>query len=182
MATMAVIVVAVGALGAPFGLLWAMVAPDVPLRMTERGPAFAEAQPQQLVAADVWFVLLGLLLGVLAAVGVWLAAPQARGAATLVALTVGAVGAGLLAWWLGRQVGLTDYRATLAAAEVGNLLDQPPDLRVAEVGWWPPRVAGVLLVPALAAAVTYTLMAAWSKFPTLRPDAPALRDPRVLTR
>jgi hypothetical protein len=161
---------AVAALGVPFGLLWAALAPDVPLRATEDGAIYADAQPEQLAAADGWFTILAVPFGVLIAIGVWLVARHARGLPALVALTIGAIGAGLIAWWLGRQLGLADFQATLAAAEAGADLTHPPDLRVADIRWWPPQLRGVPLVPALAAAASYTLMAAWSRYPTLRPD------------
>lgn len=163
-------VVTVAALGIPFGLLWAVVAPDVPVRVTETGLALAESQPEQVAAADGWFALLAVPLGMLAAAGAWLLAPRARGAGALVAVTAGAVGAGVLAWWVGRQVGLAGYQAALETAPAGQVLDRPADLRVVGTGGWPPLVTGVPLMPALAAAVTYSLMAAWSRFPTLRPD------------
>jgi hypothetical protein len=173
-----VIAVAVAGLGAVLGLLWAALAPDVPVFVTERGPVYAEPQPEQVAAGDGWFAILAVPFGGLAAIGVWLLARRVRGAPALLALAVGAVGAGLLAWWLGRHIGLADYRETLAAAEAGARLNRPADLGTAEVGWWPPRVLGVLLVPALAAATTYTLLAAWSRFPTLRPDpAPSAAPP-----
>jgi hypothetical protein len=169
------IVVAVTALGTPFGLLWTAFAPDVPVVVTARGPVYGVAQPEQVIAADGWFAILALPVGLVAAVGVWLLARAARGAVGLFAVTLGAVGTGLLAWWVGRQIGLADYESTVAAAEAGARLDQPPDLAVVELGWWPPRVLGVLLVPALAAAATYTMLAAWSRFPNLRPE-PELQD------
>lgn len=165
-ATLAAVVV----LGAPFGLLWAAIAPNVPVVVTDRGPIFTEAQPEELAAADGWFAILGAAVGLFAAVGAWLAARHARGELGLVAVTVGAVGAGLIAWWLGRQIGLSGYQANLAAAETGTYLERPPDLRAYSLGLWPPRVLGVVLVPALAAAVCYTFIAAWSRFPNLRPD------------
>lgn len=163
---------AVAALGAPLGLLWSAVAPDVPVRVTEQGATYADPQPEQLAAADGWFALLGLPFGVLAAVVVWVTARRYRGVVVLAGLAVGGVAAGLLAWWLGRQVGLAGYRAALDQAGVGTDLARPADLAVAEIGWWPPRVAGVPLVPGLSAAVTYTLLAAWCRFPGLRPGPP----------
>jgi hypothetical protein len=167
---------AVAVLGVPFGLLWTAVAPDVPIIMTDGGPVYGVAQPEQLVAADGWFAILALPVGLLAAAGVWWLARPVRGLPGLVAVTVGAVGTGLVAWWVGRQVGLADYDSTLAAAQAGAELDQPPDLAVVEFDWWPPQVLGVLLVPALAAAATYTMLAAWSRFPSLRPE-PVTEDP-----
>lgn len=167
---MTAIAAAVTLLGVPFGLLWSAIAPDVPVIATDRGPVYGEAQPEQVVAADGWFAILALPVGLVAAIGVWLLARQARGAPGLVALTIGAIGTGLVGWWVGRQIGLADFESALAAAGSGTRLDQPPDLAVAELGWWPPQVLGVLLVPALAAAATYTMLAAWSRFPSLRPE------------
>lgn len=166
------IAAAAAGLGAPFGLVWAALAPRVPLRVTEAGLVYAEAQPEQVAAADGWFAVLAVPFGVLLGLGAWLAGRRARGVATLLALAAGAVGAGLIAWWLGARIGLSGYQASVAAADPGTVVDRPPDLAMAEAGWWPPRVTGVPLVPALAAAATYTLLAAWSRFPNLQPERP----------
>lgn len=171
------IVAAVTLLGVPFGLVWAMVAPNVPVIVTEAGPVYGAPQPEQPIAADGWFAILALPIGAIAAFGVWLIARRVRGVLALAALIAGAVGAGLVGWWVGRQIGLASYRATLAAADAGVRLDRPSDLGVVELNWWPPQLFGVLLVPALAAAATYTLLAAWSRFSDLRPDAPELDGP-----
>lgn len=168
--TMLAVAAAVALLGVPFGLVWAVVAPDVPVVVTETEVFYAVPQPEQPIAADGWFAILGLPVGVLAAFGVWLGARRFRGMATLAALIAGAVGTGLLGWVVGRQIGLADYRSTLAAAAPGTRLDRPADLEVVVLDWWPPQVLGVLLVPALAAAAGYTLLAAWSRFPDLRAD------------
>jgi hypothetical protein len=165
----ALVTVALAVLGVPLGLLWAALAPDVPVRVTETGAVFAEPQPQQPIAADAWFVLLALGFGVLAAAGAWRLAVRLRGPAGLLALTAGLLAAGLLGWWVGRA-GLAGYQDALPAAVPGTVLDRPADLRVVQARWWPPMLAGVVLVPALSAAVTYTLLAAWSKFPSLRPE------------
>lgn|SRR5690606_12930975 len=164
------ITAAAAALGLPFGLVWTALAPEVPLRVTEAGLVYAEAQPEQVVAADGWYAVLAVPFGILLGVGAWLAGRRARGIPGLVALVVGALGAGMLAWWLGAQVGLDGYYASAAAADPGTVVGRPPDLSMAEAGWWPPRVTGLPLVPALTAAITYTLLAAWSHSPTLRPE------------
>ena len=167
------------ALGLPYALIWALVAPDIPLvkvdgvdLLPEIGPDVVPAQPEpeQFVAADGWFALLGAVFGVAAAVVVWRFARRVRGPVALVALTVGAVGAGMLAAWLGQRIGLADYRQALAAAPSGARLSHPPHLSVDGL----PRPVGVPLVAGLAAAVTYTLLASWSRHPSLRPggDAP----------
>lgn len=163
-----VFVAAVAVAGFPLGLLWSLIAPDVPLVLVEGGLAYAETQPEQQIAADGWFAILSVPFGVAVAAAGWLLARRQRGSAGLAAVTVGAVLAALAAWWLGRQVGLAGYESTLAAAEPGDQLGRPPDLAAAEIGWWPPRITGVLLVPATVAAAAYTLLAAWSRFPSLR--------------
>lgn len=166
------------ALGLPYALIWALVAPDIPLvkvdgvdLLPEIGPDVVPAQPEpeQFVAADGWFAVLGAVFGVAAAVGAWRFARRARGPVALVALTVGAVGAGMLAAWLGQRIGLADYRQALAAAPPGARLSHPPHLSVDGL----PRPFGVPLVAGLAAAVTYTLLASWSRHPSLRPGREA---------
>jgi uncharacterized protein DUF2567 len=172
------VAVAVGVLGAPLGWLWAALAPDVPVEVVDGGVVPAEAEPEEFFAADGWFVLLGVAFGLLAAVAVWFLLRRYRGPVLLVALAVGAVGAGLLAWWVGHRIGLSGYREQLRQAAVGTDLGRPPELRAKELGWWfgfIPRVQGDLLVPAAAAAVGYTMLAAWSRHPSLRrgePDEP----------
>jgi hypothetical protein len=173
------ICLSVGVLGAPLGLLWATVAPTIPVRMTDSGALLADAQPEGFIAADGWFALLGSGFGVLAAVVVWLVVRR-RGPLPLLAVTLGAVGAGLLAWWLGRHLGAGEYERLLESAPVGAEFSKPPDLRAADAELrygFLPVVRGDVLVPALAAAVAYTLLAGWSRYPTLRrepePELPA---------
>ena len=164
-----VAVLAVAVLGAPLGLLWSLIAPDVPVEVTSDGLVFAQSQPEQPVAADAWFVLLSVPFGALVAIAAWVVLPRIRGPVGLLALTVGGLAAGPIAWGLGRRVGLGAFEAAAAQAPPGTQLGRPADLRVLEVEWWPPMVAGVPVMPALAAAATYTLLAAWSPYPTLRP-------------
>ncbi|MBO4206033.1 DUF2567 domain-containing protein [Micromonospora echinofusca] len=160
-------------LGVPLGLLWYALAPRVPVVRTADGAVLAEPQPEQFIAADGWFSLLGLGFGVLAAIGVWLLLRRVRGPLGLVVAVLGSVGAALVAWRLGRQIGLADYQRLLAAAEVGQALEKPADLRAGGVEWLLgviPTIQGDVLVPAFAAAVTYTLLAGWSQWPSLRPE------------
>jgi hypothetical protein len=168
----AAIVLVVAALGAPLGLLWAALAPTVPVRMTEDGALLTKAQPEEFIAADGWFALLGLGFGALAAIGVWLVVRRGRGPLALLAVTFGAVVAGLLAWWLGRQMGVAEYERLLDGAPVGAVFSKPADLRAADAELlfgFLPVVRGDALVPGLGAAVTYTLLAGWSRFASLRP-------------
>jgi hypothetical protein len=167
---------AVAALGAPLGLLWSAVAPDVPVVKAENGGVLADPQPEQFIAADGWFSLLGLAFGVLAAVAVWRVLASQRGPLALVGVVLGAVAAGVLAWGVGRQIGLEEYRGMLESAPVGATLSRPPDLRAAgfpRLYGLVPTIQGDVLMPAFAASVTYTLLAGWSRYASLRdePDA-----------
>jgi Protein of unknown function (DUF2567) len=160
----------VAALGAPLGWLWAAAAPDVPVQVVPGGVVPVQEEPEGFFAADGWFMLLGVAFGVLAAAVVWFVLRRYRGPAALVAVTVGAVGAGLLAWWVGHRIGLSGYQRQVREAAAGTDLDRPPELRAKELGWWfgfIPRVQGDLLMPAIAAAVAYTMLAAWSRYPSL---------------
>ncbi|MFJ6196381.1 DUF2567 domain-containing protein [Micromonospora sp. NPDC092111] len=167
-------------LGAPLGLLWAALAPDTPVLKTAEGAVYAQPQPEQPIAADGWFSLLGLGFGVLAAIGLWLLLRRRRGPVGLVAVTVGGLGAALVAWQVGRRIGLDAYQRLLATAPAGTPFGKPADLRAGGIE----RVFGVLpvpygnvLLPAFAAAVTYTLLAGWSRWPSLRPEPEPLDDP-----
>jgi hypothetical protein len=163
------------ALGAPYGLLWSVVAPDIPLVKVEGGVAPVDPAPEQMVAGDGWFSILGVLFGVVAALAAWWLARRHRGPVVLGAMALGAVVAGVFAAWLGQKIGLAGYQEAVAAAAPGTAVNHPPDLRIAETGQWlgfVPKATGVQLVAAFAAAVTYTLLAGWSRYPALRPEAP----------
>lgn len=167
---------AVGALtllGAPLGLLWAAFAPDTPVVKAPGGAVYAQPQPEQPIAADGWFSLLGLGFGVLAALALWFVLRRVRGPVGLFAATLGAFGAALVAWQVGRRIGLATFERLLATAPAGRAFSKPADLRAGDVDWVLgvlPVPHGNLLLPAFGAAVTYTLLAGWSRWPSLRPE------------
>lgn len=165
--------VVVAGLGAPLGWLWSVLAPDVPVEMTAGGPVLREPQPEQYFAADGWFTVLGLVFGLVVAVLGWYLLRRVRGPVALVAIVVGCVGAALLAWYVGRHVGLDGYQRLATSAPVGTRFGKPPDLRAEELRLafgFLPVIRGTLLVPAFAAAATYTMMAGWSRYSTLRAE------------
>jgi hypothetical protein len=158
-------------LGAPLGLLWAEVAPAVPLVKADAGAVPAQPEPEQFIAADGWFTLLGLGMGALAAITVWLVLRRYRGLAGMAVAAVGMVGAAILAWRLGREIGLAEFHRLLDSVPPGTRLEKPPDLRAGgfvRIAGLVPVPRGVLLAPAFGAAVTYTLLAGWSRHPHLR--------------
>ncbi|WP_406042678.1 DUF2567 domain-containing protein [Micromonospora sp. NBC_00898] len=156
-------------LGAPLGLLWTAVAPDIPVVKTAEGAIYATPQPEQPIAADGWFSVLGLGFGVLAAIALWFLLRRRRGPVGLLAGTLGGLGAAVVAWQVGRRIGLSTYQRLLETAPDGQPFTKPADLRAGGVDWFVvPH--GNLLLPAFGAAVTYTLLAGWSRWPSLRPE------------
>ena len=166
------VAVVLAILGAPLGLLWKALAPVVPLIKVEGGARLTEPQPEEYVAADGWFTLLGLGFGIVAAILVWLLVRRSRGPAVLLGVAVGTVGAALVAWWIG-TLGHGDFEGLVASAPVGTPIDQPADLRAGGFEWlWGviPTLQGDVLLPAFGAVVTYTLLAGWSRYPSLVPE------------
>nr|WP_234361433.1 DUF2567 domain-containing protein [Plantactinospora sp. BB1] len=168
-------------LGVPFGLLWSAVSPGVPVVQTEDGALLAAPQPEEFIAADGWFSVLGFGLGVLAAIAMWLLLRRHRGPVGMLVTVLGMLGAAVLAWQLGRQIGLSGYERLLASAPPGATFSKPPDLYGGQydllLGFVP--AIGDLLVPAFGAAVMYTLLAGWSRYPGLRPEAEPVFRPEV---
>ncbi|MFD6683720.1 DUF2567 domain-containing protein [Micromonospora parva] len=173
LATVVGAVLALAALGIPLGLLWAALAPDTPVLKTAEGAIYAEPQPEQPIAADGWFSLLGLAFGLLVALALWVVLRRRRGPVGLVAAVLGTLVAAPVAWQVGRRIGLATFDRLLATAPVGQAFDKPADLRAGGVDWLLgvlPVPHGNLLLPAFGAAVMYTLLAGWSRWPGLRPE------------
>lgn len=164
---------ALAVLGVPLGLLWAALAPDTPVLKTAEGAIYADPQPEQPIAADGWFSLLGLAFGLLVALALWLVLRRRRGPVGLVAAVLGALAAAPVAWQVGRRIGLATFDRLLADAPAGQAFTKPADLRAGGVDWLLgvlPVPHGNLLLPAFGAAVMYTLLAGWSRWPGLRPE------------
>jgi len=171
----------VAVVGAPLGLLWAVIAPGVPIIKTDDGAVFATPSPEEFIASDGWFTILLFALGVVAALVTWIGFKRFRGPWTLAALIVGTIGASVLAWQVGRRIGIGDYHDKVLAASPGELITRPPDLRAGGfTKLWDviPFVHGDLLIATFGAVIIYTLLAGWSRTPTLRPE-PALPQPAV---
>lgn len=170
---------AVAALGWPLGVLWQSVAPNVPVLVVSDGAIYNDPQPEQFMGGDAWFAVLGLLFGIVVAVLVWVACRQLRGPLGLFVVALASVAAAVIAWKTGREIGLNDYLTGLHSAPEGTHLSKPNDLRVEQFQWWPPKLSGVLLIPALGATIAMTIMAAWSSFSTLRNPEPYDSAPPV---
>lgn len=117
------LVVLLGLLGLPVGLLWWQLAPVAELTIRSDGGFYSEAQPQEFVAADGWFAVLTAAVGLVAGLLVWW-----RVRATPYGVVVGlAVGGGLgavVAWRTGVWLGRVDLDA-VASAPVGTTAALP---------------------------------------------------------
>jgi hypothetical protein len=146
-------------LGVPLGLLWHWLAPSVPvLDAGQTGIVVNDPSPEEYIAADGWYTMLGLGFGLLVAIVAWLVMRKDRGPFLLLGVVLGTLGAGyLIAPWIGGLIGRGNYRHWQETAAQGATYLAPP--QVHSVG---PR-----LVPAFAAAIVLTLLAGWSNDPDL---------------
>ncbi|WP_431904925.1 DUF2567 domain-containing protein [Amycolatopsis thermoflava] len=141
----------IGVLGIPLGWLWSLLAPPERVRVFDGGQLI----PLQL---ESWhrfddlavYALLGLGLGVVTGVAVWMLRER-RGPVVLIAAVLG----GLLAAWLGVQMGVafanSAYAVTTTPA-VGDVIERAPRI---ESLW-------VLVAQPLGTALVYGLLAGWN--------------------
>jgi len=164
----------VAASGLLLGWIWAEVAPRVAVTKVENGFVYADAEPEQAVAADGWFAILGAAAGLVFAVLAWVLLRRYRGIGMLVAITIGSLVASALALWLGHKIGFGAFATARDAAAVGDRIDAPLGLRITNLEpdrWWIPRPTGVAAVQALITAFVYTCLAGFSSYGNLRgPD------------
>jgi hypothetical protein len=154
----AVVTVGLAAAGAPLGLLWSWLAPSVPvINAGQNGIVVNDPSPEEYIAADAWFTLVGFGFGLIAAVLIWLLLRRDRGPALVLGVTFGGLACALVAWQVGRLVGLSDWNRWQDTSAPGETYARPPDL----------HAHGALLVIAFAAVIVTTLLAGWSNDPDL---------------
>ena len=138
----------------PLGLVWWLVSPLARLEKRADGVFAVGRGEEAAVAADGWFAICAVLVGVLAAVLV--AFLVHRRLAGLAGLAVGGVLGSVLAWQIGALLGPPSVEASVAAARVGARFDGPLDL----------SALGVLLAWPMAAAVAYFAVVAGLEAPS----------------
>lgn len=162
-AAAAMITVAMAVAGGPLGLLWSWLSPSVPvLNAGQNGIVVSDPSPEEYIAADGWFTIIGFAFGLLAAIVAWLVLRRDRGPAVLLGVTLGGLASALTMWMTGRMIGLGEWRDWQHSSAAGDTFSRPPDL----------HAHGALLVAAFAAVIVTTLLAGWSNDPELdRPGA-----------
>jgi hypothetical protein len=177
-ATAGLLTVAIVALGAPLGWLWSVVAPRLEVIKVEQGFLYAQTEPEQPIAADGWFAIIGAATGLVLALLAWWLLRRHRGAVVMAALLVGSLGAAMLAWWVGHKIGYSQFMTASAAAGVGDHLNAPLGLAMTHLGpqrGWRLFPTGVGAVQALIAVFTYASLAGFSSWPDLRSAPPPVR-------
>jgi hypothetical protein len=163
--------VVVAVLGAPLGWLWTVVAPRVGYIKVDGGFVYADPEPEQAIAGDGWFLIIGVGAGLILAVLAWLLLRRYRGVAILFALTIGSLACAWLAWWLGHKIGLDQFHHAAAGLQVGDRINGPLGLRITNLKpqhGWQPLISGVAAGQALVAALVYTCLAGFSVYEDLR--------------
>lgn len=145
----AALVVLVGGalLGLVAGLAWTRLADHVRIVITGQGPDLMTYETNQFFSGDGMFAVIGLVVGAIVGIVAYLWRRQ-RGVVVLLGAGLGALVAALVAWQLGRHIGLAGYHRLLHSAHVGSQFDRPVDLRAkATLICWP--LASVAVYTAL---------------------------------
>lgn len=168
--------VVVAAFGPVLGWIWAAVAPRIEIIKTDGGFLYAHEEPEEAIAADGWFAILGAAAGLVFAVLAWVVLRRYRGVGVLLALVVGSLAAAVLAWRVGDTIGYAEFARAREVAAEGAHLYAPLGLRITDVtgdGLGLLQPTGVVAVQALVAAFVYTVLAGFSSYPDLRSPDPA---------
>lgn len=148
----------VGLLG---GLIWNLVAPKATYVVLSRGSAdVVNAETKAFIEGDAWFVCVAVIGGLLLGLVAYRLAIRKYGPAPMAAVLVGSVLAGLLARWVGQNLGLASFNNRLLTSHPGAILHAPPVLgaQASSILWpaivfWPLAAclipAGVLALGAL---------------------------------
>ncbi|MEV7779190.1 hypothetical protein [Kitasatospora sp. NPDC088351] len=143
-------------LGLAMAGLWVWLAPKVPLVVDGNRILYGDPEGEQRAGADSVFVLIGLGLGILTALGAFLVTRRRGGGiAVAVGLTVGGLLASLGAWGLGRWLG-PSRDLVAQARKVGDGGHFSADLDLGAYG-------AVLVWPMAAMVVLLALSAAFGK-------------------
>jgi hypothetical protein len=160
--TAAATVLALAAVGALLGVLWAQIAPRLAFRVVQPGRALPVVpEAEEYVAADGRFVLLTVAAGVLAGLVCW-ALRSTRGPVVLLALALGGLLGAVLTWRVGLLLGPGYGPGELQ--EVGRTVYPPLEL----------NALAALVAEPFAAVLVYLLGVGFSRRNDLgRGDEPA---------
>lgn len=145
----AAVTLAVAATGPLTGWVWFLTSPRYTVEKVDGGYYYIDAQPVEVVGAEVHFAIIGLVAGFVTAALVWGILRRWRGLEVLVGLTLGSLAGGYVAWKFGAWLTGGELWAVLDAAQVGERVTAPLRLRMTS-GALPD---GIVALPAFAAAL-----------------------------
>ena len=133
--------------GALVGLVWQAISPSVRYVVIDGKPVLADPETQALISTDGRYAILTALAGVVCGAVGYLAAGRGADLAIAAGLAAGGIGAALLAWWLGHQIGLADFEHAVRAAKDGAFVTGPASLHATgALVFWPILALGVFAV------------------------------------
>jgi hypothetical protein len=140
------IVIGAALLGLAGGLVWSAIAPEALFVVTGRGVAYVvNPETNAFIAADGWFSVVAVVGGVIIGLIAYLFGVRRHGPLPAAGALVGATAAGFLAWWVGRNIGLSAFRHQLGVSKNGALLRQPIDLGAhGALTFWPLAAGAVI--------------------------------------
>jgi hypothetical protein len=139
-------------LGFPAGAAWGAVAPRAQLQEISQGTAqVVNAETSAFIAADGWFCVIGVVVGLATgALGYWLAVRRG-GASATAALILGAVAGTFIMLWTGEQIGQATYQHQLATSAANTLFNSSLALGAKScLAFWPLGTAAIIALIELA--------------------------------
>ncbi len=125
-------------LGAAAGVAWWLLVKPPAYELNSNGGATtSERGLAEFIAADAWFCVIGLVVGLLIGIAAWRWL-RTLGWSVVLVVVVCAVASALMCWLVGYRLGPGDFSARLAAANPGDLVPIPLTLRArASLLTWP---------------------------------------------
>jgi hypothetical protein len=137
-----------GLAGAALGVVWWQLAPRVPVVVNGNDVRPDGFQPEGFFAADVAFVVLALVAGLIVTIGLARMRREDLIGVLVAALLAGAIGT-LVMWFVGTRLGSVDIEGLIGTTETEIVVDGPLSVSLpAAFVVWP-----------LVAAMTVTLLA-----------------------
>ncbi len=146
--------------GAALGVLWAALAPRVPVVVGESGVVPDDFQPEQYFASDVAFGLLGVVAGVAIAIGLAYMRREHLFSVLVAALLAGGLGTAAM-WFVGTRLGSVDIEGLQATTSQEIVVDAPLEV----------SLGAMFLMWPLASAIVITFLALGDWLTSLRPAA-----------
>lgn len=136
------------------GLLWHLLSSPPSYTIgDDQGAIITEQGMSQIFAMDIWYLFIGMALGLAVGAYAWGLMHQI-GWPLMIVVVVGALLAGWLAWQFGQLLGPRDFADRLAAASPGDRV--PMDLQL--------HAVGLTLIWPLAACLPVLVLALWNQF------------------